>query len=306
MSPLLELHRASRPMTQPRRLVSARLPGVATSSGSRPLSSSPAARAVMRNYHARRGPDPNTIIACFESAEIATWLIDGSYILLMSCPDRHKELGKYDQIPYPSVDLEVPPRTICTNATSIQMRSRRMWGFDISVVGQGPNTYLFWFPNLRVAALVGAAARRRRMRHFDAPSTTHHSIQKRRSPRLLILYQPAKSVVNLCTIRLLPPPPATPGIASGLDTWGIDVRGTHPLLTSPISVPLAIQGDSGRSVLPVDLLTPAALDIPIAITVHFQILNWLLSGGPASRRSRTPLFSEARLSSVRFRALVVP
>jgi hypothetical protein len=35
----------------------------------------PAARAVMRNYRARRGPDPNTIIACFESAEIASWFI---------------------------------------------------------------------------------------------------------------------------------------------------------------------------------------------------------------------------------------
>jgi hypothetical protein len=35
----------------------------------------PAARAVMRNYRARRGPDPNTVIACFESAEIASWFI---------------------------------------------------------------------------------------------------------------------------------------------------------------------------------------------------------------------------------------
>ncbi|KAJ7938985.1 hypothetical protein B0H13DRAFT_2542791 [Mycena leptocephala] len=35
----------------------------------------PSARAVMRNYRARRGPDQNTIVACFESAEIATWFI---------------------------------------------------------------------------------------------------------------------------------------------------------------------------------------------------------------------------------------
>ncbi|KAJ6556981.1 hypothetical protein DFH09DRAFT_1084329 [Mycena vulgaris] len=35
----------------------------------------PAARAVMRNYRARRGPDPNTIIACFEFAEIANWFV---------------------------------------------------------------------------------------------------------------------------------------------------------------------------------------------------------------------------------------
>ncbi|KAJ7934612.1 hypothetical protein B0H13DRAFT_2305387 [Mycena leptocephala] len=35
----------------------------------------PAARGVMRNYRARRGPDPHTVIACFESADIASWFI---------------------------------------------------------------------------------------------------------------------------------------------------------------------------------------------------------------------------------------
>ncbi|KAJ7495804.1 hypothetical protein B0H11DRAFT_2002349, partial [Mycena galericulata] len=35
----------------------------------------PAARSIMRNYRARRGPDPHTIIACFESADIASWFI---------------------------------------------------------------------------------------------------------------------------------------------------------------------------------------------------------------------------------------
>jgi hypothetical protein len=29
----------------------------------------------MRNYRARHGPDRYTVIACFESAEIATWFI---------------------------------------------------------------------------------------------------------------------------------------------------------------------------------------------------------------------------------------
>ncbi|KAJ7802710.1 hypothetical protein B0H14DRAFT_3779893 [Mycena olivaceomarginata] len=35
----------------------------------------PAARSIMRNYRARRGPDAHTIIACFESAEIVSWFI---------------------------------------------------------------------------------------------------------------------------------------------------------------------------------------------------------------------------------------
>ncbi|KAJ7732252.1 hypothetical protein DFH07DRAFT_781028 [Mycena maculata] len=35
----------------------------------------PVARSIMRSYRARRGPDSNTIIVCFESAEIATWFI---------------------------------------------------------------------------------------------------------------------------------------------------------------------------------------------------------------------------------------
>ncbi|KAJ7683795.1 hypothetical protein B0H17DRAFT_1333166 [Mycena rosella] len=35
----------------------------------------PAARSIMRNYRARRGPDNNTVIACFESADIALWFI---------------------------------------------------------------------------------------------------------------------------------------------------------------------------------------------------------------------------------------
>ncbi|KAJ7232897.1 hypothetical protein C8J57DRAFT_1578423 [Mycena rebaudengoi] len=35
----------------------------------------PSARTVMRNYRARRGPDAHTIIACFDSAEIAAWFI---------------------------------------------------------------------------------------------------------------------------------------------------------------------------------------------------------------------------------------
>ncbi|KAJ7183935.1 hypothetical protein C8R46DRAFT_1309193 [Mycena filopes] len=35
----------------------------------------PAAKSVMRSYRARRGPDANTIIACFESADIASWFI---------------------------------------------------------------------------------------------------------------------------------------------------------------------------------------------------------------------------------------
>ncbi|KAJ7686220.1 hypothetical protein B0H17DRAFT_1181285 [Mycena rosella] len=52
--------------TQPRRPTWARSPGAATS----PVL--PAARTVMRNYRARRGPDSNTIIACFEMAEIAS------------------------------------------------------------------------------------------------------------------------------------------------------------------------------------------------------------------------------------------
>ncbi|KAK7053854.1 hypothetical protein R3P38DRAFT_3171187 [Favolaschia claudopus] len=35
----------------------------------------PAARSILRNYRARRGPDQYTIIACFETPEIATWFI---------------------------------------------------------------------------------------------------------------------------------------------------------------------------------------------------------------------------------------
>ncbi|KAJ7251023.1 hypothetical protein C8J57DRAFT_1520891 [Mycena rebaudengoi] len=36
----------------------------------------PAARSVIRNYRARRGPDQHTIIACFESAEITLCFIN--------------------------------------------------------------------------------------------------------------------------------------------------------------------------------------------------------------------------------------
>ncbi|KAF8195226.1 hypothetical protein K438DRAFT_1968550 [Mycena galopus ATCC 62051] len=77
------LPRPQRPLPPSRHLMPQRMLASGPSSGSQHAGESstvikqvlPAARAVMRSYCARRTSDPNTIIGCFESAEIAQWFI---------------------------------------------------------------------------------------------------------------------------------------------------------------------------------------------------------------------------------------